>query len=572
VRVHPLPDPGTPDARSPGRLLWWIARQQIGTILAAMLFGSLWMLAQAVTPAVVGRAIDSGVTEKDTSALVGWSLTLLGVGLCGALAGVMRHRFAVSNWLTAAYRVQQLTVRKAVQLGASLPARVASGEVVSIGSTDIQYFGGVMDVTGRVTGAVVTFVVVAIILLSTSVPLGLVVLVGVPILLLAVSPIIKPLHARQSEQREQVGELTTLASDIVTGLRVLRGIGGEETFGRRYRRDSQQVREAGVRVARVQSMLDASGVLLPGIFVVLVTWLGARYAIQGRISPGDLVAFYGYAAFLVTPLRTLTEGAQKYTRGFVAAKRMIRVLQLEPDLPEPTRPAAEPRAGAELVDAASGLVVRPGLVTAVVSARPTESAALADRLGRHVDTTPEAPVTFGGVPLEHLPLATVRRRILVNDVDARLFSGRLRDELDPTGAADDARIAAALEAASATDVVEGLPDGLQERVEERGRSFSGGQRQRLVLTRALVADPEVLVLVEPTSAVDAHTEDRIAARLRDARAGRTTVVMTASPLVLDRADRVAFLVDGRVVAEGTHDELLTAVPAYRSTVTREEDA
>jgi ABC-type multidrug transport system fused ATPase/permease subunit len=183
-------------------------------------------------------------------------------------------------------------------------------------------------------------------------------------------------------------------------------------------------------------------------------------------------------------------------------------------------------------------------------------------------------VTLGGVPLRELPLATTRERILVADNDARLFSGPLRAELSPDGAAErptDARIAAALEAASARDVVAGLPEGLDAEVTERGRAFSGGQQQRLRLARALLADPEILILVEPTSAVDAHTEARIADRLRDARAGRTTVVCSTSPLVLDRADHVVFVAGGRAVAEGGHRELLATEPRYARAVTREDD-
>jgi ABC-type multidrug transport system fused ATPase/permease subunit len=147
-----------------------------------------------------------------------------------------------------------------------------------------------------------------------------------------------------------------------------------------------------------------------------------------------------------------------------------------------------------------------------------------------------------------------------------MFSGRLGDRLDVTGRGD---VAAALETASAGDVLDALPEGLEAVVAERGRSFSGGQRQRLVLARALAAAPEILVLVEPTSAVDAHTEARIAARLRRHRSGRTTVVTSSSPLMLDAADRVALLRDGRVVATGTHAELLAGDPDYRQVVTRE---
>src|SRR5690606_38989923 len=124
---------------------------------------------------------------------------------------------------------------------------------------------------------------------------------------------------RQAVQRELSGTLNTLASDIVTGLRVVRGIGGEETFAGRYRQASREGRESGVRVARVHSVLDALQVLLTGVFVVFVTWLGARFALVGLITPGELVAFYGYAAFLVMPLTTATEAVHKATRALVAS-------------------------------------------------------------------------------------------------------------------------------------------------------------------------------------------------------------------------------------------------------------
>ena len=268
--------------------------------------------------------------------------------------------------------------------------------------------------------------------------------------------------------------------------------------------------------ARVQSLLDAAEVALPGVFVVAVTWLGARLALTGRISVGELIAFYGYAAFLLLPVRTVTEAADKFTRALVGARRTVEVLALEPELASGSS-AQEPPPGAALVDGESGLVVEPGQLTAVVAGVPEEAAAIADRLGRFADGD---GVRLGGVALADLPLEVVRRRVLVSEHDPRLFTGRLADELDPTGAAPADRVLAAVHTASASDVLEALPGGLATEVAERGRSFSGGQRQRLVLARALVADPEILVLVEPTSAVDAHTEARIADRLVAARRGR----------------------------------------------------
>ncbi len=569
MRQLPFADPGTPDTRSPTRFLLWVGRHQAGTLALGMTFGIVWMLAQALLPWVLGRAIDEGVATGDTEALIAWAAALFGLGVVQAVAGTLRHRVAVSNWLQASYRMIQVVAHHAALTGPAIRGRLTTGEVVATVSNDALRAGGAFDITARLAGAIASYFVVAAVLLSTSTLLGVVVLVGVPILVASLSTVIRPLQARQREQREQVGRLTAVGADTVAGLRVLRGIGGERVFLDRYRRRSEEVRRAGVLVALPQSTLDSAQVLLPGIFVVVVTWLGARLAIEGEISPGELVAFYGYAAFLVIPLRVAAEAVDKVTRALVGAQRMLAILRIEPSVGEPAAPVAGPAPGALLVDERTGLVVEPGVLTCVFTPGADEGARLADRLGRFVD---DGVVTLGGVPVSAIPLAELRRRVVVSETDPLLFSGPLREELDPWGRASDEQVVAAIAVANAEDVLDSLPDGLDGHMEERGRSFSGGQRQRLVLARALLADAEIIVLVEPTSAVDAHTEARIARRLHEARRGRTTVVMTASPLVLDQADRVVFIADGRVAAEGTHRELLQSSPVYRFAVTREDAA
>jgi ABC-type multidrug transport system fused ATPase/permease subunit len=569
MKQLPFADPGSPDTRSPTRFLLWVGRLQLGTLLLGMTFGIVWMLAQALLPWVLGRAVDEGIATGDSRALLAWSAALLGLGVVQAVAGTLRHRVAVSNWLQASFRMIQVVAHHAALTGPAIRARLTTGEVVATVSNDALRAGGAFDITARLAGAIASYFVVAAILLATSKLLGLVVLLGVPVLVGSLSLVIRPLQERQREQREQVGQLTAVGADTVAGLRVLRGIGGERVFLDRYRRRSEDVRRAGVRVALPQSTLDSAQVLLPGIFIVIVTWLGARLAIQGRISPGELVAFYGYAAFLVIPLRVAAEAVDKVTRALVGAQRMLAIIRIEPLVGEADAPAAEPRQAAVLADAQSGLVVEPGMLTCVVTPSADEGSRIADRLGRFAD---DGLVTLDSVPVAALALETMRRRVVVSETDPLLFSGPLRDELDPWGRASDEQLLDAIAVANAEDVLDSLPEGLDGHMEERGRSFSGGQRQRLVLARALLADAEILVLVEPTSAVDAHTEARIARRLHDARRGRTTVVMTGSPLVLDQADRVVFIAEGHVAAMGTHRELLRSSPAYRFAVTREDAA
>ena len=560
MRRLPLPDPGIPDTRSPGRFFWWLIRGQRGTIAAGAALGIAWMLLQAVAPLLVGRALD-GVASDDMSALAGWVGALAVVGVLQAAAGIGRHRCAVANWMIATYRCDQIVARHAARLGAALPERVAPGEVVNMVASDSRQVGNSLDISARLSGAAVSFVVVAALLVHTSMLLGAAVLVGVPLLMFGVAPLLRPLHRRQAAQRVAVGRLTSLGTDTVAGLRVLRGMGGERTFHRRYVVQSQRVRSAGVDTGRVLSIVDAQQVLLPGVFVVLLTWLGARLAVRGDISLGTLIAFYGWAAFLVLPLRTFTEAADKMTRAHVAVGRMLRLLRAEPALtwgPRDTWPAR-----GELVDRTTGVHVPAGGLHVVACTDVAVGERLADRLGRYAD----ADVTVGGIDLSEFAEDVVRSQVLVVDSASALFGGQLRTEIDPDRRRDDADIAAAIEVASAEDVVDGLPEGLDTVIGERGRSLSGGQRQRVVLARAVLADPDVLVLVDPTSAVDAHTEARIADRLRDRRRGRTTVVVTSSPLLLRVADTASLLVGDELVAQGDRSDV-TRHPEFRAVADR----
>ena len=584
MRALPVPAPGTPDIRSARGFLRWLLAQQKSSVALGILWGCAWMIAQALVPAVIGAAVDALTTRQTTSFTID-CLAVLGLGVLTAVTGVLRHRCVVSNFLNAAYRIIQLITDQSARLGNTLARLLSTGEVISVGTADVEAVGSAIDVTGRGSGAVAAVVVVAVILLAKSLALGLIVLIGGPVMTALIGVLIRPLHRRQQQYRELQGVLSSRAADIVSGLRVLRGIGGEAAFSQRYRDQSQDLRHTGVHVARTESMMFGAQVLLPGMFVTVATWIAAHYALRQVITPGQLVTFYAYASFLAVPLVTLTEAADKIVRGHVAAGRVIAVLALTPDISDPAEPVAAPGPQATLHDPASGLTAAPGEFLGVAADSPDDAAALADRLGRYArragqDLRSAAGALaadrrgpeLGGVPIADLPVATVRKAILVATSDAHLFAGPLDEQLAGASTADPAdrgqAIMAAISAASAHDVLEAMPGGLRGQLAARGRTLSGGQAQRLRLARALLADPDVLVLIEPTSAVDAHTEARIARSLYAARLGRTTVVFTNSPLLLDLTDRVALLQDGGITAHGTHRELLSDSAAYAAAVTR----
>ncbi|MFD3841093.1 ABC transporter ATP-binding protein [Streptomyces sp. NPDC058642] len=591
-------DPGTPDARGGWWYLWWLVRCQAGRCALGAVIASTWMVLLAATPYLMAKAIDEGLEPGDFGALTGWSAVLFVVGSFNAWLSIMRHRTMTRVRMDANFRTVKVVVGHAVRLGAALSRRAGAGEVVTIGVGDVQTIAQALTVVGPGVGAVVAYLTIAGLLVSVSPLIAAVVLLGIPAIVVLVGPLLTRLQGTETEYRERQGVLTARIADLASGLRVLNGLGGKGLVADAFHRDSQHLRAQGYRVGAVTSWVQSLGVGLPTVFLSVVTWLAARLAAQGDITVGELVSVYGYVAVLVGPVAFWVECGYMLSRGVVAARRVVRFLRLEPMEDAGTRPApAEPSV---LHDPESGVTVRPGRLTALASAHPADTATVIDRLGRY---TPSR-TTWGEIPLAEIPLTQIRARILVADHEADVFADTLRNVIDGAGdalrgaglyqfaapprgatshnepadamrqpaAPPEAHLTQALHAAVADDIVQALPDGLDSQIDAQARNLSGGQRQRIRLARALAADPEILLATEPTSALDAHTEARVADRLRAARAGRTTLVTTTSPLVLDHMDTVLYLVDGKVAATGTHRELLDTTPGYRRLVARDTDS
>ncbi|MEV5104799.1 ABC transporter ATP-binding protein [Streptomyces massasporeus] len=585
-------DPGTPDHRGGARYLWWLVTRQPGRCAAGAVFGTVWMVLLAATPYLMARAIDDGLEPGDMSALTLWSGALFAVGAFNAWLSIMRHRTMTRVRMDANFRTVKVVVGQAVRLGASLRRQAGAGEVVTIGVGDVQTVSQSLTVVGPGIGAVVGYLVIAVLLVSVSGVVALVVLLGIPVLALLVGPLLGRLQGSEAEYRERQGVLTARIGDLAGGLRVLAGLGGRQLVADAFRQDSGRLREQGYRVGAVTSWVQALGIGLPSLFLAVVTWLAARLAAQGDITVGQLVSVYGYVAVLVWPVAFLVECGYQVSRGVVCARRVVRFLRLEPladsgTLDAPSEPSA-------LYDPESGVRILPGRLTALVAEHPADATTVVDRLGRYAPSG----ATWGDIRLDDIALHQIRSRILVADHEADLFAGSLhqmigsrdtprrgagpcRSAAPPRGANSHNAPAAAeqpysatqsaLHTAAAEDIVQALPQGLDTPMDAQARNLSGGQRQRIRLARALLTDPEILLAVEPTSALDAHTEATVAARLREAREGRTTVVTTTSPLVLDRTDTVHYLKDGKVEATGTHHELLATTPGYRALVARDTE-
>ena len=559
----PLADPGHPQRIGPWYLLFWLLTRRKATVAGAIVLSLFGLGAMSAFPFFVSGAIDHGLTPQNWSALAWWSAGMVIAGFVTAIGIIMGLRLTVYIRQDAAYRALQIVTGHITKLGSHLTRRVSTGEIVSVGATDVRKVSVAVDGVFPGFGAIAAFALVGILLYITNPYLALLVLVGVVTVGVVTGPVLQRFQSRQSKYREEIGLLTSRASDIVGGLRVLRGIGGERQFHQRYRHQSQELRAAGYRVARPKSAIEAIGEGTPSLLLVLTLWLSARMVISDTITIGEMVAAYGYVLSLMLPTFWIMGATIQLIEGRVASGRIASLLQIPlPDHDEPT--VDGPGDGADLHDPESGLEVPGQKLTAVVANDSETNKAIFDRLGRYSTTDAE----FGGVRVTDLDSEELRRRILVADHDAYLFAGTVHDII--SAGKNHAPVEAAVHAAAADDIIGELTQGLDTPLRNQARTLSGGQRQRLRLARAIAANHEVLLLNEPSSAVDSHTEASIVARVRENRKGKTTVVATSSPLWLTAADSVSYLEDGKVVAFGTHRQLLETSPEYHAHVTRGE--
>lgn len=569
---------------------------------------TLRAVSSALTPIVIGRVIDAGIARGLTGA-VGRELGLLGLLLFGFLIGfVITHAFQIRADIAVGFRCTASTHDRVTRIGQAVGRKHSTGEVVTTISSDPPRIGALFELLPEFIGALIAFLLITVIVIHQDVLIGLVIAIGAPLVALATTRVIGPLQRLQGAQRAELGKLSSLGTDTVTGLRVLRGIGGETEFARAYSAQSQRVRRAGNAIARLASWMDGLQAILPGLFTVAVVYLGSRAALAGHMTPGEVAALFGVTTYLSLPLTIILITLMRLGFARVGIQRMSTIVATEPDageiaerLDDPGAPpatntprasrygSADPRLAGPLIDSRTGVTIRPGLLTAIVSADPASSAAVLARLARLSDA--EAG-RVGDHRLTDIALARVRENILLCDATTELFGGKLRSVIDPWGghpinfpdleraverarsgrsrrliapfapekepADRDELIMSALLDADGADILEST-GGLDGPVTEKGRSLSGGQRQRAGLARALLANPPILLLVDPTSALDSHTEDRIIARLKKRRKGRTTVCSTTSPLMLARMDEIIVLgEDETVIARGTHAQLLTA--------------
>lgn len=575
--------PPTPTAASLRRLLPF-ARPALPSLAVSGVAAILATICGLTFPLVILWIIDGPIAHHELSGLWWPAALLVILGIAEAALFWARRMLATRPTMQVEASMRSALYERLQQLPVSFHDRWPAGQLLSRAVSDLTTirrflaFGLIFLVVN-----LATFVVGVGILLALSWPLGLIVAaLAIPLVLLSFQYESRyQILARRSQ--DQVGDLATVVEESVLGVRILKAFGRSAYFRRSFLKQAGELRSTELSKARVMSVLWAVIIALPEIALGIVLILGIRQVAAGTLSAGTLVAFFGTAMGLRWPIDSIGWLLAMANDTAAASERYFEVMDAPLTVTSPVSPVAPAPASGRLeldgvrfhfADATHhagtptetlrgiDLTLEPGETVALVGATGSGKTTVSALVNRLYDVT-QGAIRLDGVDIRDLDLDVLRSRVSVAFEEPTLFSASVRENVlmgKPDASA--AEVDQALAVAQA-DFVHDLPWGLDTRIGEQGLSLSGGQRQRLALARAVVARPSVLVMDDPLSALDIHTEAQVEAGLRKVLAGTTTLVIAHRASTVMLADRVALLHDGRIAAIGTHSELMNTVPAYR---------
>lgn len=532
-------------------------------------------------PLVVAGIIDGPVADGDTGALWPWALLLIGLGVLECVFYWAR-RLLTARPLTRVEESMRNALYEHLQTRpVAFHDKWSSGQLLSRASRDLgqlRQFLSFVLLYLFVNAA--TFVIGSVMLFTLNPVLGLIVTaMAIPVMVLS-TVFEKRYRVVTRRAQDQGGDVATLMEESVLGIRILKAFGRNRAMDRRFAALTRELRKTELHKARLVGVIWAVLIAIPELVVAVALLVGVLQVADGATTTGELVAFFSIVMYLRWPIESFGWLLAGATDAAAAANRYFEVMDAGGELPERERPIDPVRVAGALAfegvrfrfpDSPPGtpellrgvdLAIRPGETIALVGPTGCGKSTMTALVPRLYDVT-GGRIALDGVDLRDLPLERLRKIVAVAFEEPVLFSMSVRENVllgFPEGT--DADVERALRVAQAEFAHE-LPWGLDTRIGEEGLDLSGGQRQRLALARAVVARPAVLILDDPLSALDVHTEAQVERALRNVLSTTTALVVAHRPSTVQLADRVALLDNGRITAVGTHEQLLQRSAAYR---------
>jgi ATP-binding cassette subfamily B protein len=546
--------------------------------VGGVLSGVVWTGAKITVPLLAAAAIDQGILPGDTNAIILFSLLIVVVGAVQA-AGTGARRYAAFR---ISYRVEtdlrERLFAHLQRLHFAFHDHAQTGQLMARANTDIQQVNQVVVLLPLFAASLFIVIAVVVVMMLKSVMLALLALGALPLLNIAATRFSHRIAPVSLRLQQELGDLSGVVEETVAGVRVVKGFGSEKLQAERLEAEADEVLDQALKAAWMRSGFLPLIDFLPALALVVILWYGGHLVLDGDLQIGDLVAFNSFILMLIWPLRMTGMLVAQASRASSSAGRIHEILSTDPAVVDPPNPVSLPAAGSgevrfEDVTFAYGdgprvlehldLVVRGGEAVAVVGATGSGKTTIARLISRFYDVR-EGRVALDGVDVRAMKVRDLRRSVGIVFEDTFLFTDSVAENIafaDPEAPMEQVRSAAAL--AGAAEFVDALPNGYDTVIGEHGFSLSGGQRQRIAIARAVLADPRVLILDDATSSVDPTKEHEIRAALREVMQGRTTVIIAHRAATIALADRVVLLDGGRILAEGTHDELLKSSVRYR---------